>query len=363
MSVSAIISNIVLFVISLGIYLYAVKTSESNSFENDKSGRYVRVILGLGTLFCIISFFGPEFIYPLNALAVIYMIYTGFPAAIALLTLFGTVTMITANETSAYFFYFMIPGIILLLQFRNPKEYFDVRKSVMYYSLSSILIYTALFLIYSLKITPERIVFPLVGLALNSLIVAIVMPKLAHGLLFTMEEKYSSIVDPEFHLLLKLKKENKYEFKRAIHSAYLSGRCADKVGADSRMARGCAYYHRIGVLSEGEDSIAVKTDRLIDENDFPEELAEMVKVCAGAKKSYLKKEVAIALICDELVSAIIRFMEEKPGENINFDALIDLIFERLSNRAPVVDSDLSLRDIRIIKKKLKEEKLYYDFLR
>ncbi len=358
MSVSTIISNIVLLIIALGIYLHTVRTS-----ENILSKKHIRIIVGIGAFFCIVSFFGPEFIYPLNALAAIYMIYTDLPAALSLLTLFGTVTMVSANETSAYFFYFMIPGIILLLQFRNPKKYFDVKKSVLYYSMSSVLIYTALFLIYSLKITPERVVFPLVGLMLNALVVAIVMPKLAHGLLFTMEEKYSSIVDPEFHLLLQLKRDNKFEFKRAIHSAYLSGRCADRVGADSRMARGCAYYHRIGVLSEGEETIAVKTAKLIDENDFPAELAEMVKICAGAKKSYLSKEVAIALICDDLVSAIIKFMDEKPGENINFDALIDLIFERLSNRPPIVDSDLSLRDIRIIKKKLKEEKLYYDFLR
>ena len=358
MSLSSIISELVILIISVGIYF-----STTDILKLNESKKKAEIIIAIGVIFCIISFVGPEFIYPLNALAAIYMIYTDFPSALALLGMFGTITMIASNESSMYFFYFMIPGVILLLAFRNPAKSFDVNKSILYYFLSSILIYTALMLIYSIKITPERVVFPMIGLILNSLVIYIVMPKIAHGFLFTLEEKYNEIVDPEFPLLLQLKKENKFEFKRAIHTAYLSGRCADKVKADNLMARGCAYYHRIGVLLEGDESISVKTSKLIDENDFPEELADLVKICAGVKKSYLPKEAAITQICDELFTAIIKFMNEKPGEHINYDALIDLIFERLSNRAPIVDSDLSLRDIRIIKKKLKEEKLYYDFLR
>ncbi|MCR4743633.1 MAG: hypothetical protein K5894_00200 [Lachnospiraceae bacterium] len=358
MLVSTVISDLVLLIISIGMFCYTLDVLKDN-----KAKKNAEITLIIGIVLCIAGFWSPEFIFPFHALALIYMIYTDFASAVALLGMFGTITMVSANESSGYFFYFMIPAIILLLPFKNPDKYFNVKKTVLYYTLSSMLIYAALFILYSLKITPENIIFPAIGILMNVLVTIIVMPKIQHGFLFKTEEIYKNIVDPEYHLLLKLRKENNHEYKRAIHSAYLSGRCADRVKADSRLARGCAYYHRIGVLTEGEENLSSKTANLIDENEFPTELADMIKICAGAKKSYLPKEVAIALICDDLISSIIKFMEQKPGESINYDALIDLIFERISNRAPVVDSDLSLRDIRIIKKKLKEEKLYYDFLR
>ena len=358
MQLSIVICDIVVLVISVLALIISTDELKDNPYRRDAM-KY----MAAGIIMCVLAFFTPEFIFPFQSLALIFMIYTDFASGISLLTFYSTVSMIAYNDGSIYFFYCFVTGFILQLFFKDPKKSFTFKKPLFLYSMYSILIYMAFMLKFSVRLTPESIIGPIVGLIANLLVTAIVLPGIGHEVLFALEEKCAAIVDPEYELLLTLKSDNKIEFKRAIHGGYLADRLAEKIGADRQLARACAYYHRIGGLIESDAPPAQRTADIIKQHDFPEAMQHCINVYTGYERARYSKENAITMFADELVRSILRLSMDRPGEKINYDALINLIFERVSSRPQIVESDLSMRDLRVMKQRLKEEKLYYDFLR
>lgn len=359
MQLSVIICNVVLIAISFLTFLMSWNKFEDKTAKNNSMTCAV-----LGLFLAMASFIAPEFVMPMQAIVLILRFYTNFACAASYLIFLSTVSMATSYENGVYFLYCVISGMILLICFRESNiDDFYVRRPTIIFALCSITVYTSLVVLNDISLTPESVMFPLIGIGINSLIVLIALPKIAHSYLFTLEEKWRKLCDPEYELLLELKKKNPVEFKYAIHSAYLTDRVAERIGADRRMAKSCAYYKHIGLLKNGEEPVKDKTAALIAEHEFPENLQELINQYTGFDSGHFTKESSITYICTEMIRSIIRFNNERPNEHINYDALINLIFDRIMNKPIITDSDLSFRDIKIIRMKLKEERLYYDFLR
>ncbi len=359
MQLGVIICNVVLIAISFLIFLMSW-----NKFKDKTSKNNSMTCVVLGLFMAMGSFFVPEFIMPMQAIALILQFYSDFACAAAYLAFLSIVSMAAAYENGVYFLFCFLTGLILLVCFREPDiDDFHVGRPTIVFALCSVTVYTSLVVLNNISITPETVIFPIVGIVINSLIVLIALPKIAHGYLFALEEKWQKLCDPEYELLMELKKKNPLEFRYAIHSAYLTDRVAERIGADRRMAKSCAYYKHIGLLKSGDEPIKDKTASLIAEHEFPEPLQGLINQYTGFTAGHYTKESSITYICNEMIRSIIRFNNERPNEHINYDALINLIFERIMNKSIITDSDLSYRDIKIIRKKLKEERLYYDFLR
>ena len=358
MQLSVIISDIVVLAISAVMLVISIDRLKDSRYQKPA---FKAMLIGM--VLSIVAFFTPEFIFPFQAIAVIFMIYTDFSGGAGLLAFYSAVSMIAYNDGSVYFFYCFITGLFLLQFYKDPEKSYTFKKPLFLYSIYSILIYMAFMIKFSVKLTPESIIGPVCGLFVNILVIIIVLPKIGHEVLFALEEKYAAVVDPEYELMITLKKENNLEYKRALHSGYLSDRLAETIGVDRRMARACAYYHRIGGLLETEAPAAERTATLIAEHEFPDDMQKSINVYTGFERGRYSKENAITMFSDELIKSILRLNMERPGEKINYDALINLVCERVSDRPQIVESDLSRRDLRIIKQRLKEEKLYYDFLR
>ena len=358
MQLSAIICDIVILAVSAVLIIISLDKLKDDRHKKPA----VRAML-IGMVLSIVAFFTPEFIFPFQAIALIFMVYTDFAAGTGLLAFYSAVSMVAYNDGSVYFFYCFVSGLILLLLYRNPVNGFTYKKPLLLYSLYSLLIYVAFMLKFSVRLTPESVIGPACGLFVNVIVVLIALPKIGHEVLFALEEKYAAVVDPEYELMLRLKKENNLEYKRALHSGYLADRLAEKIGADRRMARACAYYHRIGGLVESDSSPSERTANLIAEHEFPDDMQRCINVYTGYIRDRYSKENAITMFSDELIKSLLRLISERPGEKINYDALINLVCEKVSARPQIMESDLSMRDLRVIKQRLKEEKLYYDFLR
>ncbi len=358
MQLSVIICDIMNLVVSAILLIISLDEIKDN--RHKKSAMKALLI---GMVLSIVAFFTPEFIFPFQAIALIFMIYTDFAAGVGLLAFYSAVSMIAYNDGSVYFFYCFVTGLILQLFYKDPRKSYTFKKPLLLFSLYSILLYVAFMLKFSVKLTPESIIGPACGLFVNVLVVLIALPKIGHEVLFALEEKYAAVVDPEYELMLNLKKENNLEYKRALHGGYLADRLAEKIGADRRMARACAYYHRIGGLVESDKSPSERTATLIAEHEFPDDMQRCINVYTGYVRDRYSKENGITMFSDELIKSILRLNSERPGEKINYDALINLVCEKVSARPQIMESDLSMRDLRVIKQRLKEEKLYYDFLR
>ena len=66
---------------------------------------------------------------------------------------------------------------------------------------------------------------------------------------------------------------------------------------------------------------------------------------------------------DAVVAAVTLFLSKNGDEHPDYDKIIDVVFGHLIDSGTFNNCDISLRELKTMQKKFKEEKLYYDFLR
>lgn len=311
-----------------------------------------------------LSGFAPEFTIPFSAVVLLITYLSGFPTGIAAALMSATVSTVVLSESGPYFFLIIFNSLLLMFIMRNRLK---VRKETSYMPLVvwiviSLVVYAAVIIFFNVTPKLQVILFPLFGLFIDLIVVLIFLPKLRLELVFKADDFYDEINDPEYVMLLKFKKEEKHEFQRAIHTAYLSDRIADQIGADRRKAKVTAYYHRIGVLTGDKDQIAENTLAMIKKDDFPLEIIESMEEYWGYEGHRMSRETAVVYVADHVIAAIYDEIHANPGVKPDYTAIISKTINSLLRTREIRDSWLTLYDIEKIEKRLLGEKLYYDFL-
>ena len=71
----------------------------------------------------------------------------------------------------------------------------------------------------------------------------------------------------------------------------------------------------------------------------------------------------MVLFADCIVSSILYLFEKDPKAELNYEQLIDTVFKKKFETDELWENELSLAQLRKMKKIFIQEKLYYDFLR
>ena len=168
---------------------------------------------------------------------------------------------------------------------------------------------------------------PMLNLMLNLILLLLFLNIFGVYVLRRSNDMYMEINDPEFPLLVSLKEKNKDEYYRAIHTAYLAERIALGLGLNSRAAKTCSYYHRIGA-PEGK----TKWDDIkhyYDENNVPLEAKELLHEYTDSKKGSIRSKESLAVMLSETVIASIMYLLKKDKEvKIDYDKLIDSVLDK-----------------------------------
>ena len=174
---------------------------------------------------------------------------------------------------------------------------------------------------------------------------------------------YMDINDPEYALLVQIKEKDKDEYYKAIHTAYLAERASMKLELNSRAVKTCSYYHRISVLSEGKSWDDVL--HYFKDNEFPDEVIPFLNEFYDprSKSGFVSREATVVNICETVVSSIMYLIRKDKDSKIDYDELIDKIIQHKLDKKEFNRSKLSFSDLENLRKLLKKEKLYYDFLR
>ena len=77
----------------------------------------------------------------------------------------------------------------------------------------------------------------------------------------------------------------------------------------------------------------------------------------------MSKETVVVLFADCIVSSIIYLFEKDPKAELDYEQLVDTVFQKQLETEELWGSQISLVQIRDMKKIFVEERLYYDFLR
>ena len=233
------------------------------------------------------------------------------------------------------------------------------------FALVYIMLYTGLILLKRIGITPQLIIAPIAMLIMDIVIMYICGYRYFMNVVKEEENLYLDVVDPEYPLLIRLKETDRREYKRAIHTAHFTELFADKFGYDPVLMKGLGFYHRIGVLLEDDASLTMRTLALVMEQGFPEDIVSSLKEYGEAgPKSKVSAEVSITIIVDTVLDSL---MTEYAKGNVGLDLnkFIDkTILGLFSGKNSLLKkSAIPYSDLEDIRKHLKGERIYYDFLR
>ena len=368
-SYEAILRNTIVSFVIAGIDIFMLLDADSRGkevFSYDNYYHKMRFIITYIVMIVLsVAFsFVPNQFWPYMALFVILGLFSNNEIGITTGTGFVIISvMLEENGAYGELFMYVLAGIAALALFRDLKENtaiaFPTAISLMIQALL-LMAYNVLFQNRTLSFT--LLILPVLNIMLNLIIILIFLNVFGVYVIRKSNDMYMDINDAEFPLLARLRESNKDEYMRAVHTAYLAERIGLGLDLNARAIKACSYYHRIGVLDNKNSWEEVK--EVFEENNFPVEVMEYLHECIEPEKGKIKSTEYLAVNITETVIASIMYLIKKDKDaKIDYDQLIDKIFEKRVTEGEVLEYNVSFREYNEMKKILKKEKLYYDFLR
>ncbi len=271
-----------------------------------------------------------------------------------------TVMLTDRQDLSAFMVYFLACFVACLL-FQDLEHNFRVGGSLAISALMLFVFETAGFVIFENKaLSPELFIIPLVNMLVNVLVLFLCLKYFNEKIANRYRNKYAELNDQGYSVLLELKEKYPEEYYRSIHTAYLVERMANATGCNVDVAKNCAYYHRIRKAF----GYSVEDCRhFVAEHGFPPEAAETLIEFLNKNPKLDSKEAGLVYICDKFISSVMMIFKKDSKAKIDYGELLDTILSKDYIRNNLVNSDLSIKDCKLIREVILKETLYYDFLR
>ena len=368
-SYEAILRNTIVSLIVTGTVIFMLfdaygRGSEGFSYDNFyHRNRFIIVYAAFVVLACLFGLVPDQF-WPYMSFFVILGLFSN--TEIGLVSGTGLVcisVMLEENGNFGVAFMYVIAGAVALALFRDLKE----NTSIGYPTAISLMMQALLLIAFSVlfqnrTLSINLLILPILNLMLNLIILLIFLNIFGVYIIRKSNDMYMDINDTEFPLLIRLKEMDKDEYFRAIHTAYLSERIALGLGFNDRAVKNCSYYHRIGILEGKSQWEDVK--HFYEDNKFPKEAIELLHEYIDPKSTKVKSKEALTINLSETVIASIMYLLTKNKDmKIDYDQLIDKIFDKKEDEGELKNCDVTFREYDQMRKILKKEKLYYDFLR
>lgn len=308
----------------------------------------------------ILTRFVSPLLYP--TLGVIVIFYVISDLYVSMLSFVSVAMLLAVISNQPYLLLVYLPAVIILLIMLNTGRFESITLPVIASNFVYLLIYSSIVLNLTDVITPDLYIYPLGGFVINVTVSIICLFSFKRYVINKYDDAYILINDPEYNLLLQLKEKNNEEYKIAIHTAYLCDRVSSNLSLNRSVAKCLGYYHRIGVLLDGK--ISENTIKLAKDNNFPPTLYKEIELYEKSGWKYpVSKESTVLNYCSEVIKTILQYIKNFPDRQPDYEAIIDKIFEHKHANNTCRGSELSLKELDRLKQYLKDEKIYYDFLR
>ena len=271
--------------------------------------------------------------------------------------------LLEKDGTSAEFFIYFIAGTVILVLVRDLTETTRIGLPI-FISMTVLLIlivgYDILFQNKTLSLS--MLVVPFVNILICIILMMILLNIFGIYVIRKSNDRYMDINDTEYPLLVQLKEKDKDAYFRAIHVAYLAERIALDLNLNARAVKTLSYYNKIGAIDGSSKWEDVK--HFYIENNFPEEAMKYLEeYIVNDRKKQLSKEAAVIFMSDTLIGSITYLFQKNNKAKLDYDELIDKVFEHKMDNRELYNFDISLYELDHMKALMKKEKLYYDFLR
>ncbi len=270
-----------------------------------------------------------------------------------------TTCLCDSGNMYIFFLYFMI-GLLGIAFFSNLGLDFQVTGPMILSGIMSFILQTAYLVIFENQIFSVTLFYmPLLNLFINMVLLFLILKYFSRLSMYMLQDKYADINDQEFPVMAGLKTKDKEAYFEAIHTAYLGERIARKLGMNHKAVKGCCYYYKIA-----DNTMETKDGNrmlLTDYYEFPEELKNLIAECRQG--IYGSKEACVVLTSNKVIEHILIAQKNTKEEKIDYDKIIDEIFDLFLHTDLLYDCDISIHELQVMKRTYIEENLYYDFLR
>lgn len=357
--------NTVMVMTGTGMVIFSFAMEEINKrfiYRNEgRYGRFSLMYLG-GLLAAVFLPYLPVTGWPFLVIFVLLGVFSDTATGVMAGSVCLLLSVHFAGGDFAIFWLYFVSGVVGCLVFSMLDDEFRVMLPLFISVAVLTLCLTANEILFTpVKLSAAQFLIPAINLLVCCILLLISLKIFSSAVIHRNREKYMEINDPEFPLLVQLKDMSKEEYYHAVHTAYLSDRIARRLELDDAAAKACAYYHRIGKL-KGENTWE-NVSAICNEYHFPPNTKKILKEYVDESEKVVSKETIVVLFADCIVSSILYLFEKDPMAQLDYAQLINTVFQKKLETDELWWNEISLSQIREMKKIFIEEKLYYDFLR
>lgn len=357
--------NIVMVLTGTGIVIFSFVLSEINGFfiyhNEGRYGRFALMYL-ISLSAAILLPYLPVSGWPFLVIFVLLGVFSNGMTGLAAGSLCLLLSVNFANCDYTIFWLYFISGLAGILVFSVIDDDFRVGLPLLISILILALCLMAnVILFVNAKLAIGQFMIPAVNLMVSCILLLVSLKMFSSTVIHRYREKYMEINDPECPLLVQLKEMSKDEYYHAIHTAYLGDKIAKSLEIDDAAVKACGYYHRIGTL-KGENTWE-NVSSICDEYHFPPKTKSILKEYVDTNSKVISKETIVVLFADCIVSSILYLFEKDPKAELDYEQLIDTVFQKKFETDELWGNEISLAQLHEMKRIFVQEKLYYDFLR
>lgn len=368
-SYEAILRNTIVSLIIAGTDVYMLldafsRGKEAYAYDNyDHKFRFVFAYIVVLIMSCVFSLV-PNLFWPYMALFVILGLFSNNEIGIVSGTGFVIISVLL-EESGVYgeLFMYAIAGMLALALFRDLKE----NTAIGYPTAISLMIQAVLLLAFNVlfqnrTLSIGLLIIPILNIMFNLIILMVFLNIFGVYIIRKSNDMYMEINDTNYPLLIRLKEQSIEDYYRAIHTGSLAERIALELGINNRAVKTCSYYHGIGVLENKKKWEDVK--HFYEENHFPIEAQDYLREYIAPEKGHVKSKECLAVrMTETVIISIQQLFKQDKNAKIDYEKLIDDLFDKKISDGKLNDYNVTFREYEVMRKILKKEKLYYDFLR
>ncbi len=361
-----IICNTIMVMLGTGMVIFALFFSEVNNLyyyaNQGKYGKFVLFYLAamaLSLVFPLLPVSGWPFLVVFVILSLFSNSISGLVAGSVCLML---PVILQNTGSSREFMLYFFSGLVGILVFSRLNEDFRVGLPVFISLICLTVCLSANIILFEReRLSISQFTFVAINIMVNFILLMITLKIFNGSVIHRYRDRYMDLNDPEFPLLVQLKEYNKSEYYRAIHTAYLGDRIAKRLGINDVGVKACGYYHRIGILKGENTWDNVKL--ICEEYRIPEDTRKVLKEYLTRPDKVIAKETTVLMFADCIVRTILDEFSKDSKAELNYKQIIDTVFNKKMESGALSESDISIAQMREMRKLFKAEQLYYDFLR
>lgn len=352
-----LLGNCVMMLFVLAVTCFHFRREYVNDGLDYDNGQHIfRFLscLGIGLVTALICSFLPVGGWPYLVIFTMLSLFSSMSVGILSATSLLLISVMLGGADMNGFAMYFVCGVFAVTLFRHLDEDFRIGIPLFLSILCLLVCETAnVVLVANARLNPELFVIPVANMIVSSILLLGCFKVFSSLVVYRHREKYLNTIDSENPVIVRLKERDREEYMRCVHTTYFCERIGKRLGLEVEALKSAGYYYRLG----GE------LTQMLEDGQFTPGAREILLDYRNRAEGMKKKETAVLYCSDKVVASVKQIFAGEDQGQVDFDKLIDDIFNKLYKDNIFDKCAISLGELRTMQRIFKEEKLYYDFLR